>query len=369
MLSRVAPARARLHRGLATLATRKQKFKEESTALRDQDPGRWTVQALARHFDVPLENVRAMLALQDIEADRARAAEPDPELVQLAVDAEEYLDVEYAQPAPAAAPRAPSETFYDHEAPPPSLALGSLGIEQDGRLVAAATARFGASGAASLPASLREVVGGLTPDELAALLESVAGGAPRAEGADAHGSPQAELLAAVAADEGAAALLPADSVDLASHEALRLPTLPPLARPRMARAASAAAPPSEFWTTGPSNDALAARPEPARTDAKRGPYDAPDDADKLQRNLEARHRNLNGLNAGAHAPYRNEARLVITEVTTGRRGRAIPSSVWVAEKASPEGVPNTREPTADEHRSAVRRIQPPNHAPRTWRNK
>ena len=73
---------------LRALPTRKQAFKAHLVALREKDPERWTPRTLAFHFRLPLANVEAMLALQQLEAEAKSAKGAlNPQLVSLAEDA------------------------------------------------------------------------------------------------------------------------------------------------------------------------------------------------------------------------------------------------------------------------------------------
>ena len=201
---------------VAALATRKQAFKEHLHSLRAKDPERWTTHALAHHFNVPLANVQAMLALQDLEKGYG---ELDQELVTLADDAEEYLDSENgAPPAHETSPsgfhekqlksdKSPSEAFYDLEAETAAAAaattasgaLEAFGPAQEQALIAAVAQRFGVaspppgvSAGEALGAALHEMVGGLSLEELGALEAQLRGG----------GGEPAGAAAAAAGDDG-----------------------------------------------------------------------------------------------------------------------------------------------------------------------
>ena len=175
--------------GLVPLATRKQVFKEHLWKLRKQDPERWTSRTLAAHFRLPLTNVQAMLALQELEE---AAGKIEPDAIQLAADAEEYLDSEYDDPNEAQQPisggggdggAATEEVYFDREA---EGALGQVSHEDELALVAAVAQRFGDAAAPApgvgageaLGHAMRRAIAGLTIDELRALEEEVSGTSP-----------------------------------------------------------------------------------------------------------------------------------------------------------------------------------------------
>lgn len=191
VVSRASPQK------VSALPTRKQAFKDHCMQLRKQDPKRWTARVLSKHFGVPLPNMQAMLVLKGFEEEEAQKAAIDAELVQLADDAEEYLDTETAAitapPRAARAPAAEPTTFYDREAaaavpsPPLSSTLASMTEEQEAALVAAVAARFGTPAAAqqaggagadaALGAAVRGAMGSMTLEELRVLNDQLVGAA------------------------------------------------------------------------------------------------------------------------------------------------------------------------------------------------
>ena len=114
----------------ASLATRKQVFREHLASLQQKDPERWTTHALAHHFQTPLENVAAALALHELEHDAGGPLDADFE--QLAHDAEEYLEDEDADPLAQFYEKKSSssageadDTFYDREVEDAAAAAAS----------------------------------------------------------------------------------------------------------------------------------------------------------------------------------------------------------------------------------------------------
>ena len=199
--------------------TRKQTFKSHVYQLRMNDPDRWTDRTLSRHFQVPLENMQALLALQEMEAEASRTADGiDEDLSEIAADMEEYLDDEANsvldnRMLSMAEPKPPPE---------PEAALESLDSEQESWLVTAADQRLGGrvKAVGSAPkGTLEQLVNSLSSEQLRALEEQVASSSviDNQLGGDAEAPSQLQrLLLAIA--PGAAPLLRSDggSVDLAT---------------------------------------------------------------------------------------------------------------------------------------------------------
>ena len=403
------------------LPTRKQHFKEHLHKLREQDPARWSARALSRHFGVPLENIEAMLTLQALEAERKESVGAlDAELLDLADDAEEYLESEFAESAPAAeelakgagATLGASETLYDDDAPP-SVTLEDMSLEHELALVGAVVARYsqgraapGVGPAEALGAALGDALRGLGLDELSALEEQMrppgqAHGAVVGAGADEaaqRAAIQRSMLSSLCVDVPAPLLEPAAAgqapLRLAS---VALPPLPPrragVARPQAAARGVAggerldeAAAKDEFWVDSSRpkpamapvrravSDDVMASPLSRRNGAPSGDYlgqaisveemhsvRAPLFADDLQSNLEARDRRL--APDAQHWPYRKTGRFLFTELTRPSKKVPMAARVWVSEK----GV-GIREPSEHEGRAAAVRAQPPILQPRIKRN-
>jgi hypothetical protein len=172
------------------LRTRKQAFKEHLWSLRKADPERWTSRTLAYHFRLPLANVQAMLALQALEEESKDQLESG--LLELADDAEEYLDSEYDEPPPppppaparaVAAAAASAEVYYDRAALVAPSALVGLCPAQELALIAPVAARFGGSAppppgvgrVEALAAAVCEALGGLTLVVLSLLVGELLG--------------------------------------------------------------------------------------------------------------------------------------------------------------------------------------------------
>ena len=241
------------------LPTRKQHFKEHLYQLRSKDPDRWSARALSRHFGLPLENVEAMLTLQVLEAERSVL---DPELVELAEDAEEYLDSEFAQSVPPPAAEEPKKLVADEPAPP-SVALEQMSLEQELALVGAVAARYGGGARAqpgvgsgeALGAAVHEALSSLSLEELRALDDQLRRGrAPSGTpstggGEDEEAQRRAamrSMLGALCADVLAPSLLDAKAAPEAGLAALGLPGLPArrggVARPQASGRAAGAGP-------------------------------------------------------------------------------------------------------------------------------
>ena len=402
------------------LPTRKQHFKEHLHKLREQDPARWSARALSRHFGVPLENIEAMLTLQALEAERKESGGAlDAELLELADDAEEYLESEFAESAPAAeelakgagATLGASETLYDDDAPP-SVTLEDMSLEHELALVGAVVARYsqgraapGVGPAEALGAALGDALRSLSLDELSALEEQVrppgqAHGAVVGAGADeaAHRAAiQRSMLSSLCVDVPAPLLEPAAAGQAPLRlSAMALPPLPPrragVARPQAAARGVTVgdgmddeAAKDEFWVDS-------SRPKPAMAPVRRAVSDdvmasplrrphgsptgdwgqassveemhsvrAPLFADELQSNIEARARRL--APDAQHWPYRKTGRFLFTELTRPSKKVPMAARVWVSEK----GV-GIREPSEHEGRAAAVRAQPPILQPRIKRN-
>ena len=404
MPSRIA---CRAISGLAALPTRKQYFKEQVVKLRQADPDRWTAHALARHFGVPIENMQAMLALQAVEVERAGSSELDPELVELAEDAEEYLESEYAETlAPQtnnlAKATGATESFFDGDAPDvPGITLDKMSLEQEHTLVAAVAQRFG--GAARPGVGRGEAMGtavstairGLSVGEMRHLAEQLGirpHGQPAAgdESEEARQTLKHAMLSALTSGLPKS-LLAAATTDSTTHLArldlLDLPSLPPraagIARGGGGRRASPNEEPAEFWIDSGREAALEAaggasqpsvRPVEddviARTRAWLGQATTPverhiprrDLADDIASNLETRARRL--APGAQHFPYRKTGRVLITEIDRPHH-KSVPmaTKIWVSDKGA--GV---REATEGEARKATWRVQPPMLKPRIKRN-
>ncbi|KOO53027.1 hypothetical protein Ctob_013235 [Chrysochromulina tobinii] len=377
------------------LPTRKQHFKEHLHKLREQDPARWSARALSRHFGVPLENIEAMLTLQALEAERKESGGAlDAELLELADDAEEYLESEFAESAPAAeelakgagATLGASETLYDDDAPP-SVTLEHMSLEHELALVGAVVAR-------------------LSLDELSALEEQVRPpgqaqgavvGAAGADEAAQRAAIQRSMLSSLCVDVPAPLLEPAAAGQAPLRlSAMALPPLPPrragVARPQAAARGVTVgdgmddeAAKDEFWVDS-------SRPKPAMAPVRRAVSDdvmasplrrphgsptgdwgqastveemhsvrAPLFADELQSNIEARARRL--APDAQHWPYRKTGRFLFTELTRHSKKVPMAARVWVSEKDV-----GTREPSEREGRAAAVRAQPPILQPRIKRN-
>lgn len=216
--------------GLTPLPTRKQAFKEHLWSLRQQDPARWTSRTIAYHFRLPLANVQAMLALQELEVE-AKKVGIDPNLLELAEDAEEYLDSEYDEPTPPPARASSStpaeEVFFDDEAAGAG-SLDELSHEQELAIVGALATRLslappspGVGPGEALGAAVRDAIGSLTLDELRALNEELTGdgeaAAPAAATDDEESRRRAQraLLNALTSDAPEALLAEGDGADFA----------------------------------------------------------------------------------------------------------------------------------------------------------
>jgi hypothetical protein len=403
------------------LPTRKQHFKEHLHQLREQDPARWSARALSRHFGVPLENIEAMLTLQALEAERKESGGAlDAELLELADDAEEYLESEFAESAPAAeelakgagATLGASETLYDDDAPP-SVTLEHMSLEHELALVGAVVARYsqgraapGVGPAEALGAALGDALRSLSLDELSALEEQVRppgqaqGAVVGAAGADeaAHRAAiQRSMLSSLCVDVPAPLLEPAAAGQAPLRlSAMALPPLPPrragVARPQAAARGVTVgdgmddeAAKDEFWVDS-------SRPKPAMAPVRRAVSDdvmasplrrphgsptgdwgqastveemhsvrAPLFADELQSNIEARARRL--APDAQHWPYRKTGRFLFTELTRHSKKVPMAARVWVSEKDV-----GMREPSEREGRAAAVRAQPPILQPRIKRN-
>lgn len=182
--------------------TRKQYFKEHVYRLHKQDPERWTDHVLSRHFLVPLENMRAMLALQTLaEVEVARKGGVDPELKEIASDFEEYLD-DVAPPPDASDQFLARANVLKASAketiPPPAFSLSEMSPIQETRLLSSIVRRFGggevADGVPPNPKALRihmeGLLGGLSSEELSALLEQVNGRSGESEGRGSGEKPE-----------------------------------------------------------------------------------------------------------------------------------------------------------------------------------
>ena len=370
---------------VAALPTRKQHVKEHLTALRAQDPDRWTARALSSHFGVPLANIQAMLTLQALEAERG---ELDPMLVELAEDAEEYLDFEYAESPPERPPSAEAltagskETFYDADAgaaaPSPSVALDELSLEQEQALVAAVAERFrgaaapGVGPSEALGAAVRSAVGDLSLEELRELSEQVGASPAGSVPADAEEATERHTLArsilhSLSSDAPAALLdAPAGSADLGT---LELPWLParqsgvatPAPSAVSASSDSALANEGAFWVDGTlPSPKLAAPIRPvaddvlpaadygsARTVEQLKAVKVPDFADALHKNVEMRARNLAAAARGEGGIHPKRGGYIFTELKRAHKKVQYASQVWVAERDG--GI---RQPTESEGRTA-----------------
>mmetsp|Transcript_25576 Transcript_25576/g.61864 ORF Transcript_25576/g.61864 Transcript_25576/m.61864 type:complete len:404 (+) Transcript_25576:129-1340(+) len=174
-------------RGMGAKMTRKQYFKNHLYLLHKQDPERWTEHVLSRHFMVPLENIRGMLALQGMAAEALEEkGAVDLELHEFADEAEEYLDDEALGPAveDAFRYRADELAFGDKAPiPPPPSSLHTMSPLQETRLLTTALFRFNggdvgdgeAPTTRKLQRTLQKHVGTLTDLELLSLMSAVGG--------------------------------------------------------------------------------------------------------------------------------------------------------------------------------------------------
>jgi hypothetical protein len=401
---------ARAASSLPQLATRKQHFKEHIWKLQQKDPNRWTSYALAQHFQLPLENVQAMLTLQELEA---AAGEIDEDLIGLAGDAEEYLDSEFddsaAPPPPTSSQK--QEESGDGEDVPSLQQLERLSHEHEIALVAAVADRFGAKSPApgvgigeALGAALREAVEGLRLEELRALEEQVCGTKGGADGIEESGDGETgerrhalrSLLASLTPDAPESLLEDDSSGGAADHLAsLTLRELPADSGAPPPPAASSGSsgsahaqrgafsnPSDAFWVDnsvaqpkmrGTGADESGRAPEDgvvARVEGVFGSATTPEAmrsvsepllSDTLRTNVERRQRRL--APDAHHYPWRNKGRIIFSDVQRPHRKVPVAARVWVAEKG--QGV---REPTESEARHAAVRAQPPILKPRIKRN-
>ena len=257
------------------LRTRQQAFKEHLWKLRSVDPDRWTSRTLASHFRLPLSNVQAMLALQALEEEVKDTL--DPRLIELAEDAEEYLDSQYDEPpsppkfgGPATA--SAEEVYYDREAAAGGEAAPSsidqLTHEQELALVAAVATRFGQSAprpgvgpGEALGAALHEAIGGLSLEELSALEAQLTGKEDERSFPD-DASAKRAIFDALTSD-APASLLSEDAAAAADLASLNLPEVKAYTPPTGGAASSSSAstvsadgggtfvsPDDAFWVDG-----------------------------------------------------------------------------------------------------------------------
>lgn len=307
---------------------RKKRLKQHLLALHRTDADRWTPHALSGHLGVPLENMQAVLTLDDLEKEGGPADELGPAFSQLALDAEEYIEDEYLESPPA--------TVTDADSP--SFGLQQMSLEQEARLVAAVATRFDAP---EIGAALREAVAAHADDDLAALRESLGGGS----------SPPGGEAAA-----GASGLLQAITIDSAASVIADVPREP---NPRASRAGASSA------ASAPAATTAEAMREAAH---EHGPVLA----EKMKANLGHRRRRLanGGEDIGRRTP-RNGGRLIFADTSSQKDRAARVSRVWVTQKEGEKGAvaSTTRPPTEEEHRHVSLRVHAPSFKPRVKRNK
>ena len=359
------------------LPTRKRVFKEHIAKLQRQDPERWTPNALARHLGVPVENVQAVLKLRELAA---ASEEADKEWITLADDAEEYLDSDYADPPKVATPATTST------APSPSstaeLNLGQMSIEMEQGLVGAVAARLGGrhdEASATLAASVRGALDGLSTDELEALTAQLPGArataAPQAAADGAASSLDAPATPpGGGADGGGAAAPPGlgPHPDTPRGRAVGMLAQMITAGALPTAAAGGGEGSRPFWV---DPTAAAAAPITTTTPAAAAELsadelhsvEAPDFGDTLAARAELRGRRL--APDAQHWPPRNERRMVFTELglSGDSQKKRSATRVWVAEAAADHSTA-LRAPTAEEEQRAKIIAKPPILRPRIKRN-
>ena len=252
-LSRVGSAGRSLCTGTGAKLTRKQYFKDHVHKLHNEDPDRWTDRVISRHFGVPLENIQAMLALQDLAQDAAKERGAlDPAMLEIASDFEEYLDDEVPSPGAEDALLTRSALLTKHvrdPVPPPSPELDNMSVAQESRLLSSAVLRLGGGdvthgaplNAKALRLELERILGSLTVDELSAL-QGQLGGSGGGSGGGHQGALQG-LLGALApglSEELKRGLSATDSSLDLSELSRELPAAATLTEPTGKEAAAAA---------------------------------------------------------------------------------------------------------------------------------
>jgi len=168
--------------------------------LHKEDPELWTPHALSRQFGVPLANMQAMLALQQLEAGGFAL---DPELQEIADDVEDYLlaeeDIDDAERAAVS-----SSVLQLHT---PDVGLEKMSGEQEERLIRAVAERFQLDGtetvqelSSRLDTEMDVLVRSLQVGELKALCRAVEWGGEAEQEERAAQEEQVEAGSAGEAD-------------------------------------------------------------------------------------------------------------------------------------------------------------------------
>ena len=358
-----------------------------AAALHKADPDRWTERALARHFELPLDTLQALLALQALEETENNAG--DAELGALADDIEEYV-VEAADEVDLRGGGSGAGAAYLL----PDVASGTLGAmealdaAQEAALVShAATALGLVGGEAPRRAqhaahdALRDALGAVGDDELVAMRDELRG----TEGGAAGGRSELlrELLQQLAPGAPAAtAEAAADGDGLAGYAEGEARAEGDADGDGAAGAAWARADDGVIDVgvlAGPGRSAPGTHHFLVRDDVgpdaesyipadelrKLRTIRAPERADLLAKNLAYRARELalRGPSSSAKftPPRTNTGTLVFTEIGGAKDE---PPRVWVSRKGEPDAEEADAE-TARRHRLIAR---PPALLPRVKRN-
>jgi len=342
--------------------TRSQKFREHIFSLHAEAPARWTDIALAQHFQVPLASIQGVLALQELEAERASKGPLDAELCALGDDIEEYLDEDAPPARSSMSAAAVSQASVGR--------IETMSSDQE-RLLAGLVARRYAT-AASLPQLLESLSAG----ELMQLKEQLRsasldddddGSAAEAtvEGSDPKG----------ARDKALRGLLASLALEVPPDDLSATPSLAPTSLPAPARLALAAprlrgagAPQLERGVArGPDEVGRLPVTEYQMRDAYTAEAkgkDKGDDARMLRVNLKVR---AERLSPAARKWGRNRGGLIFTEVIKHKRQTKLGTTierVWASDKGERGEV---REANEDEEQRARARVLPVQLPPRIKR--